>query len=445
MRTLGKDCPSAASGRRGSVIVLSLIVLTALMVLGVALHRIASAAEREVTGREDDQRAFYLAEAGLAEAMVSLRAGFSGAIASQDEPAYLSGGVLWVTAADLGDRRVRITSNAMAGSGRAALELVVEDQSEAPLFRAVLNSDKDLTLASGVMVDSFDSELGSYASQVAGSYNGYAYAKDNGDVLSNEDVILNSSATVFGDAKPGPGHTTTLNYGAYVSGSTSPSPEPFLFTPIPEPPIAQGGPYSLGANAAATIVPGTYGFSDFTLNKASKLTVKGPATLVVDNFTGGKDARLYIDATGGPVTFFVKGNYTHLANFEAQPKANSPMAVAFMVQGSQGVVFPNLCKVRGAYYVPNAAVTFSNDNEAWGSFAASQISMSNTMRFHYDESLAKHWETNGNGQEDPLQWLAWSSAAPPAALLRDRRDPYQVLDVNRSELPTPSQAWVALP
>jgi hypothetical protein len=424
------------------VIVLSLVVLTALLMLGAALYRIASAADKEVRGREDDQRAFYLAEAGLAEAMVSLRSGFSGAIASQAEPAYMAGGVLWVTSEELPDDRIRLVANGMAGAGRAALEIVVEDQSEAPLFRAVLNSDDVMTLASSVQIDSFDSELGSYAAQATNNYNGKTYAKDNGDVLSNKDVVLNSSATVFGDATPGPGHSVSLANGAYVSGSTAPSPEPFLFTPIPVPPVAPGSAYNLPPSASATIPPGTWGFGNFTLNKASNLTITGPATLVVSDFTGGKDARLNIDATGGPVTIFVQGSYTHLANFEAQPVGSSPMALAFMVQGSSNVVFPSFTNVRGAYYVPNAEVVFSNDNEAWGSFAAKKISMSNTMKFHYDESLAKHWESNGQGETDPLQLLSWSQTSPPAEVLGDRRDPYQVLDVAKADLPSPSEAWV---
>jgi len=431
-----------AGARRGSVIVLSLVVLTALLMMGAALYRIASAADNEVRGREDDQRAFYLAEAGLAEAMVSLRAGSSGAIASEAQPAYLSGGVLWVTAQDLGNKRSRLIANGMAGSGRSALEVVVEDQSQAPLFRAVLNSDDVLTLASSVHVDSFDSDLGTYASQVTNNYKGTPYAKDNGDVLSNKDILLNSSALVFGDAKPGPGHTTSLANGAYVSGSTTPSPEPFQFTPIPVPPAAGSSPYILPVNGTGAIPPGTWGYGNFTLNKGSKLTITGPATLVVNDFSGGKDARLTIDATNGPVTIFVKGNYTHLANFEAQPKGSSPMALAFMVQGPNNVVFPNLTNIRGAYYVPNANVVFSNDNEAWGSFAAKKITMSNTMKFHYDESLAKHWETNGQGETDPLQLLSWSQTSPPAEVLGDRRDPYQVLDVKKTALPTPTAAWV---
>jgi len=197
--------------------------------------------------------------------------------------------------------------------------------------------------------------------------------------------------------------------------------------------------------STATLPSGKYGFDSFTLNKAAKLTVQGPATLVVGNFTGGKDARLYVDATGGPVTFFVQGDYAHFANFEVAPVAGSPIAIAFLVQGSGDVVFPSFCKVRGAYYVPNADVLFANDCEAWGSFAANRIEMSSSMEFHYDESLAKHWETTGNEDEDPLRLLAWRPAQVPPALMRDRRDPYQVLGVNRAALASPANSWTWAP
>ena len=173
MRTLGRSLTGNHGPRRGSVIVLSLVVLTALMMLGAALYRFATAADREMSGREDDRRAFYLAEAGVAEAMVALRAGATGEIASRITPAYLSEGIVWVTATEPDDaNRVRLLSTAMAGSGRAAVEVVVENLGMAPLFRAVLNSREELTLNAGVLVDSFDSELGTYASQAVNDWFG---------------------------------------------------------------------------------------------------------------------------------------------------------------------------------------------------------------------------------------------------------------------------------
>jgi Tfp pilus assembly protein PilX len=428
------------------VIVLSLVVLTALMMLGAALYRFATAADREMSGREDDRRAFYLAEAGVAEAMVALRAGATGEIASRITPAYLSEGIVWVTATEPDDaNRVRLLSTAMAGSGRAAVEVVVENLGMSPLFRAVLNSREELTLNAGVLVDSFDSELGTYASQAVNDWFGQPYADIEGHVYSNMDIILNADAVVLGDAQPGPEHTVFFNTGAHVEGSTDPAEEEFAFPPIPVPPVTSAGPYTLGNFGTDTLGPGLVGFDDFTLNKGSHLTVQGPATLVVGHFIGGKDARMTVDTTGGPVTFYVQGDYTHMANFEVQPASGSAAAVAFMVQGTADVVFPASGRIRGAYYVPNASVMFDNNCEAWGSFAANRIEMASAMNFHYDESLAKHWEVDDGTGEDPLVWLAWRSAAPPSDLLADRRDPFALLGLDRTTLPSPAEAWTWAP
>ena len=44
-----------------------------------------------------------------------------------------------------------------------------------------------------------------------------------------------------------------------------------------------------------------------------------------------------------------------------------------------------------------------------------------------------------------LLWLAWRTTSPPSELLRDRRDPYQALGVNRVSLASPSESWVWAP
>jgi Tfp pilus assembly protein PilX len=438
---------SANDARRGSVLIVALVALVGLLMVGAALARFSVAADREVESKFDDRRAFYLAEAGAAEAMVALRGGASGAIASPDVPAFLAGGVLWVEATPLGGDQVQLVATAMAGAGRAAVSVVVADESQDPLFRSVLNSREQLTMNSGVIVDSFDSEVGTYASQatnVNAPY-GFTYAKDGGDVSSNMDIVMNAGAKIEGDATPGPGHAVSYSTNNLVSGSDKPSPTPFTFPPIAPPPTVSAGPYSVPASGSKTLASGIYGFDDLTLNKAAQLKVVGPATLVVKNFSGGKDARLNIDATNGPVTIFVQGNYTHFANFQSQPVGTSPMAVAFMVQGNSNVVFPSNSKVYGAYYVPNANVLFASGSEAWGSFAANRIDMAANMRFHYDESLAKHWDADGGTGKDPLQLLAWQTVAVPAALLSDRRDPFVILDTTPAALPAPAEAWVALP
>jgi hypothetical protein len=274
------------------------------------------------------------------------------------------------------------------------------------------------------------------------SSNGFTYAAANGDVLSNRDIVLNARATVFGDALPGPGHSVTFATDSYVSGSTTPSLDLFTFDPVQVPSIASTGPLTVPDNTVHSLPPGAYGFGDLSVGKNARLAVKGPAQIVCTNFTGGKLGRLVIDATEGPVTIYVQGTYKHMSGFESVAAPGSPLAVAFMLAAPQDVTFPASTKIRGAYYGPETNFTFTSDNEVWGAIAANRIDMSNDMKFHFDESLMDHWSNSDPGNDDPLDVIVWRKApVEPSFLLRDRRDPFQVLGVDEDNLPAPAAAW----
>src|SRR5688572_7622855 len=333
-------------GNEGSALISVMVPLFGVMVLGYAFFRSTLAAKHDVRSDLDDQRAFFLAEAGLNEAFESARAGNPGGLASPEQPALLGGGLVWVVATPLGDDRLQLVSTGMAGSGRSALEAVIHVRPEKPpLFVATLNSKEVLTLNEGVMIDSFDSAEGSYLSQDVNTGHGYQYAGANGDVRSNENIVMNARATVFGDAYPGPEHVVTMATGSYIDGTVEPAAEPFVFAGIDFPIFTPQGDFSVAAAGTRTLAPGNYDFDNFVINKDGRLTVTGPATIVGDAFTGGKTAKLDIDATAGPVTFFVRGSYLHTSGFECRPVGSSPMALAFLVNGAGDVVFPSLTKV----------------------------------------------------------------------------------------------------
>lgn len=440
-----KQSIDRSRNERGSALVSVVVLLLGILVMGYAFFRSALSGQKSARASLDEQRALYLAEAGLNESIEALRSGKPGNVGSADAPAYLGGGVLWVEATDLGDDLRSLLSTAMVGSGRHAIEAVVHLQpDDPPLFVATLNSKEDLTLNEGVVIDSFDSELGTYASQAVNTGQGYTYAEANGDVRSNEDVILNAHATVFGDATPGPGFGVEFNTGSYVDGSIVPAQEPFIFPPISFPTFPAQGNYSVAPAATATLGPGNYDFDTFAINKNGVLNITGPATIVVDSFTGGKTAKLNINAVAGPVTFYVRGAYTHTSGFECNAVNGSPMALAFLVEGTQNVVFPSATKVRGAYYAPNADILFASGNECWGAFAANRLSMSNDMRFHFDETLLKHWGGASGDGGDRLKVITWHrTAIAQTSLTADRRDPLAILDLDASDLLSPGDAWEA--
>ena len=190
---------------------------------------------------------------------------------------------------------------------------------------------------------------------------------------------------------------------------------------------------ALGVSGAALTVTGWSTGASAAAKEAAEQIAK---------FTGGKTAQLNVDATNGPITFYVRGAYTHTSGFQCNAVGSSPMALAFMVDGTTDVVFPSLTRVRGAYYTPNANILFASGNECWGAFAAKRISMSNDMRFHFDETLLAHWSGHGGEDGDPLTVLSWRrTAVVPSSLVSDRRDPLLVLDLDARDLLAPGQSW----
>ncbi len=425
----------------GSALVVVVIMLVGLMILTAASLDLSSSLKKQVTASVSSEQARLLAEAGLSESVTALRSGRSGNVGRIDWPAYVGTGIFWVQATNLDNGNVRLVSTALVGSGRVALEMVVRNQKQGlgDLFSVTLSSKDVLTLNADVMIDSFDSTLGTYLDQQTHFDNGHAYANTEGDVRSNDDIIVNARAGVFGDVVPGPGHDVTLNTDSFVWGFTNAAEDPFNFPDLDVPSFGSSGP--LWVPGSTTLAPGNYEFDDLEIGKGGTLTIEGPATIVVQGeFVGGVTGRLAIDATNGPVTIYCDV-YVHMKGFECVPIKGSPMAVAFLVQGNEDIVFPSKTMVRGAYYAENSNIIFTAGNEAWGSFVGNQVSMSSGMQFHYDESLADQWEgtPDGETQVDALAW--YETNLEPEFISKDRGDPLALLGLDPDVLPRPAQAW----
>ncbi|MCP4212983.1 MAG: hypothetical protein GY764_16115, partial [Halieaceae bacterium] len=87
-------------GKRGSAIVVALITVAAVGALGAAFLRVSSADHLRQSEENENLRAFYLAEAGLAESFNAIRMGRTGEIGSEANPAGYGDGLLWVTATE---------------------------------------------------------------------------------------------------------------------------------------------------------------------------------------------------------------------------------------------------------------------------------------------------------------------------------------------------------
>ena len=427
--------------QRGSALIMTTVVIAGLMVMGMATLQVSLSSSREISTSVDDQRALFAAEAGIAESVAALSVGGTGGVGAMKTPAALGESLFWVEATDQGDGTIILESTALAGRGRVAIEVVVSSSNEGePLFAHALNSDEPLHFSSGSMVDSYDSSLGSYASQAINVTDGFTHAESNGQIASNSDIKLAGDGHVFGDATPGPSSTVDVGAQGYVSGSTLPALAPMIFPPIAFPPVPSAGNYTVPNNGSKTLPSGQYGFDQLTIGKGGVLTVEGPADLVLIGFEGGMDARLMIDATNGPVTVYTD-TYSHLKNFEAFPVAGSPMAVAFMIDQASDLKFPNGAQIRGAYYAPNARVHFPSSGEVWGAISGRELHFAAKTMYHYDEVLSEHWTKPKDAGAGDVELLSWRKTAIDPSLLASRGNPFDSLGVTHKDVLHPADAW----
>jgi hypothetical protein len=426
-------------------------------VLSLVFLRVGQRASREQVASLDGTRAALLAEAGISEAIEALRCGKSGNLGSEADPAYLGGGVLWVVATDLGSGRTQLDSMGMRGSGRAAVRIVVnagagEDEDGADGggdgFMGMLFSNKAMQLSQGVTIDSYDSTLGTYASQATHSYGGTTYAGSEGTAAaSNGTIQLHDLVKVFGDVHCGPNLTPSISGSAYVSGDKTPSSTTIPLKAIPVPVLASSGVYSVANSATKTINPGKYHFTNLTQGKFSKLKIVGPATVVLDGYTTGASATLQLDCSGGPITIYDTGVWSVDKNYVVGPIAGTELDAAFLISSFGTVDFDQGSKLQVGFYAPNATIHVNQGAEVWGGLVADQINVDQTTKFHFDVNLRHFtlpWEIPDPVAEGAtgVQILSWSKIEFPVSAYRtDRRDPFALLGTPKSELRKPAEAW----
>ena len=153
---------AAHIARRGGALVLALIVAVTVAGAAAAMLYFTMHFARRQQNAVHDQRAFYLAEAGLSEAYQAIVTGQSGQIGNRGAPAASGDGLLWVDADPQMDGTVRLDSTALVGFGRSSLSMVVQ-RSENPLG---IFSREDLVVDAPILVDGYDSTAGAYEDQL---------------------------------------------------------------------------------------------------------------------------------------------------------------------------------------------------------------------------------------------------------------------------------------
>ncbi len=386
---------SESAGRRGTALVMMALVVTGLAGLSVAMLTVGLGSSREQRGELEEVHARYVCQAALSQAMYQMHRGQSGAVGTPNAPVAFDRSQFWVTATDMGSGLTQLQATGIDDRSGASMELVVRSVPNT-MWRYGAFGREFLHLDSNAKVDSYNSSLGTYASQATNGSGTSLHANEDGDVGSNGGVGLDQNGKVWGDAMAGPGHTTTVLGNAIVSGSTTPSSAQLDLPAINVPTYTSYG--ALTVTGATTIPSGNRSYTNLRVNSSKTLNITGPANIVISNLDLRSNAQIVVDATAGPVTLYVLDNFIINSNAQIYSTDYRPQNVAINLL-SDNVINPEVTvqldvvdfasnsKIYGTIYAPNAAVVINSNFELFGSLVARSVDLDSNCFFHFDEAL----------------------------------------------------------
>jgi hypothetical protein len=418
MKTFAIRC-ARRSERAGSTMVVVVLLLAAVAMLSLSFLTVLRASQKESQGSRESISALYACEAGLTRAVDDLARGGTGALGSEQAPQTFGNQQFWVEADALGDGRIALRSYGRDDRARMGVEMVVQPSAQG-FFRWAAFGDEAMHMDSNARTDSYDSAAGAYDAQAVNGSGSNLYASTEGDVGSNANVTIDSNIGVYGDAHPGPGGTVSGSGLANITGNTTPMPEVIDLPDIVVPVIASSGNLSVGA--PMTLASGDYHYDSLVVENTESLLVIGPATIVVGEFKLKSGADLVIDATSGPVEFFVLGDFILNSNTSIAATTEDPRAASFnllsdnildpgvdVIFAADVVEFDSNSRMFGTIYAPSAEIKIDSNFELFGSLVARRVGLHSNSRIHFDEQLAAASEAAGAVYET----LCWRLIALP--------------------------------
>ena len=201
-------------GQKGSALIISLMVIIIFAGASAAFLSISTYRNHEAVMSREHIRAFYAAEAGISASVGEIIADYDyDSNGKGNVTGTFNEGTYAVSAVDEGNEIWTLTSTGTYGDYTRRLEVVVGPKIYIPWeYAAFGGSSVD---AGGIsLCDSYDSDVGTYASQVSGDHAG-----ENGNIASNGNITASGTADVYGDATPGPGDSVTIAISGLITGT----------------------------------------------------------------------------------------------------------------------------------------------------------------------------------------------------------------------------------
>lgn len=356
--------------RAGFILITLYMLLPILLLLTGSIVAYAISEATAVQRVQASTQALYLAEAGLDDAIVSLRG----------DDSWLGGsgvtgnGTFSVAIESLSSTRLRLTSvgnSDFVGDPITRMVEAIVDITPNALFQFSLFGDQSVTLNGNAKTDSYNSATAAYNVVTAGA---------EGDVGTNGTasgaIEVNGNARINGDAVVGEGADPTTaiveNGNAIITGSSSAADEPFVLPDIEIPNgLNSSGALTVSGNTTRTYAGGTYRFTSISISGNGKL-----------NFTG-------------PATVYVTGNVSIAGNGVGTASSKPPNLIVY-VDGSHTVSVSGNGNFYGAIYAPDSPITINGNGAFYGAAIGHTVTNNgNGSGFHYD--LAIRAAVGGSG------------------------------------------------
>jgi len=428
---------TVTGGKRGSAVIVALVVVASIAVLTMALLRLGVSFNAEQFARVDNERALFAAEAGLHHAVNAIKLGNTGSVASEPTPARFGDGVVWVTSQSVANDMYLLTSCAMVESGRQALQLLVFHYEDSVAESAALFGDDPFVLGERFFADSFDSSLGTYEEQLAATPDPFVAAE--AVIGSNGDIQLDTDAEIHGDAHPGVGSAVVF-VDATVSGVLEPYQEPRTL-----PPVVPPGPYGatdfvVPQQGIAALGPGSIEHRNLELGEESTLTIVGPAQLLLEDLRLFASSTLVADTTGGEIVIYVDDDVHLFADARLATPDESAVGVELLMHGSGSGSRLRLdpgAAFYGRVYAPECWIELQSSSTLYGAAVAETLEVHDDVTVHFDQALLA-----ASPSPEKLVFGNYAIAPfPRPDFLTNRADPFQLLGVSPGDLPLVGDAY----
>ena len=369
--------PSHFGPRHGSALVPVLVVAVAVSGLSTALVTTSLCRQSAARAEHERERAFEAAMTGLDVALYELQRGIDLGSDGIGAATGATEGCDWavtVTPDFTGGGEYTLRSTGTHGPMRQAIELIVT--SEIPL-QVGLFGRENVTTTGTFGTDSYDSTLGSYASQVVGDHAG-----DRGSIASNGDIDL-GGGVIHGDATPGPGFQVSGDLDN-VTGSTAPAPRQLQF---PEFEYAPTVPSTGTWRGSGTLSTGTYRFDSLTLRGGAVLVIDGTVSLSVDDDFVASGGSTIVVTAGSMLTLSHGTGRFSVTGGGIVNETQRPSQVTLRSATTRRVDFTGGVDYYGLIYAPEADFVTSGGTHFFGTVIGRSITANGQGGLHFDESL----------------------------------------------------------